>query len=192
MESVELHHVRGRLKLLQMRDSQAKTSQISFLTAQEEAEFLIPPHFQHSELLLWLWRALQQGLGWKMRCLGTLSRTKARKEPASPTPGTRKDVIFTPEGALCLGKLRRTANFPGSFRIFSFPACTGEGELAAPQSTKGVLTPNSSGPWFTYSYLQLGFGLFPNCFSLGVLCYNLIVRLWQVLKIKTPPPNLST
>lgn len=109
--------MRGRLKLLQMRDSQAKTFQISFLTAQEEAEFLIPPHFQHSELLLWLRRALQKGLGWKMTRLGLLSRTEARKEPASHTPGTRKDVIFTPEGALCLGKLRRTANFPGSFRI---------------------------------------------------------------------------
>lgn len=44
---------------------------------------------------------------------------RMRKEPASHTPGLGKDVIFIPERALCLDKLRRTANFPGSLRIFS-------------------------------------------------------------------------
>lgn len=114
---------------------------------------------------------------------------RTRKDPASHTPGLEKNVIFVPERALCLDNLRRTANFPGFLRIFSLQVRMN----LQPHGHQIHHSHGSLGVWFhSYPCLQLGFGLFPNCSSLGILCFKVIVRICQILKIKTPPPNLNT
>lgn len=163
--------MRGRVKLLQMRDGQAKIFHISFLTGRK-LNFCLPTAHRVAAVTE---EGSAAGTWMKDEVPQCPEQDRTRKEPTSHTPGLGKDVIFIPERALCLDKLRRTANFPGSLRIFSVHVRMnlqphGEQRELWHQIHHGH---GSRAVWFhSCSCFQLGFGLFPNCSSLAILCFR--------------------
>lgn len=83
---------------------------------------------------------------------------------------TRKRCDFHPWKSFMFIQVKESCKFPWVSEDFLW---TCEGELAAPRRAKGVLTPNSSGPWFTGSLILFlflftaGFWAFPKLLLTG-------------------------
>lgn len=169
---IELHHMRGRVKLLQVRDRPIYSKFLSFLHRRKLYSWSpTPPACRVAALTE---EGSAAGTWMKDEVPWYPEQDRRRKKPANHTPGLGKDLIFIPERALCLDKLRRTANFPGSRRIFSVHVRMnlqphGEQRELWHQICHSY---DSWGVWFhSYSCLQMRFGLFPNCSWLGILCF---------------------
>lgn len=138
----------------------------------------IPPHFQHAECLR---RALQQGLGWKMSCLGTGQNEEGTSKSH---PWTRKRWDFHPWESFMFRQVKEPCKFPWVPEEFLF---AGGDELAATRRAKGAVTPNSVhgslGVWFhSCSCLQLDLGFFhtaPLWESFVISWLSNSVRFWK-------------
>lgn len=142
--------MRGRVKLLQMRDSQAKIFHISFLTGRKLNFW--PPHSTQSCCCDWgglCSRDLDERWGSSVPWAGQNEEGTSKSHP-----WTRKRCDFHPWESFMFRQATENCKFPWVPEDF---LCTREDELAAPRRAKGALTPNSSRPWLTGSLIPLLF-----------------------------------